>query len=374
MLRRCVSTVFWLRNSSAAISGFVLRSTTSRASWSSRSVSDSIPVASGLARPCAPVDAAAELPQLSLGLVAVAQSAARVEVAGRVLELGDGAIALAGRGECAPCERPRQRGLDRRADLVGGGSGHERSLGGPRRVAGVEGDGRCRTIRPRGRHRQPDGLGPRLGRSRCTLGIGVAVRASSQARVEHLEVAGPRAAGDQRRVPRRPRSRGAARQPGPVRPSRAAQRRRSAAASAVWKPASASWLSSTLSWSRSRARARRRLPATPSRSGSRGSRRARACCRGGAPPRSLRRAAPPPRASLPRWRQMAPSSLDQNESSARPGPSRARRASARVGVRGRLPRTGRGRALRRRGSAAASMSPASSSSDSESTSAAASER
>jgi hypothetical protein len=31
MLRRCVSIVFWLRTSSAAISGFVLRSTTKRA-------------------------------------------------------------------------------------------------------------------------------------------------------------------------------------------------------------------------------------------------------------------------------------------------------------------------------------------------------
>ena len=39
MFRRWVSTVFWLRKSAAAISGFVLRSTTRRASSSSRSVS-----------------------------------------------------------------------------------------------------------------------------------------------------------------------------------------------------------------------------------------------------------------------------------------------------------------------------------------------
>jgi hypothetical protein len=48
MLRRWVSTVFWLRKSSAAISALVLRSTTSRATCSSRSVSDSSPVPSAL--------------------------------------------------------------------------------------------------------------------------------------------------------------------------------------------------------------------------------------------------------------------------------------------------------------------------------------
>src|SRR5215470_15271272 len=48
MLRRWVSTVFWLKNSSAAICGLVLRSTTSHASWSSRPVSDSMPALSVL--------------------------------------------------------------------------------------------------------------------------------------------------------------------------------------------------------------------------------------------------------------------------------------------------------------------------------------
>ena len=47
-LRRCVSTVFGLRNSAAAISGLVLRSTTSRAISSSRAVSDATPVSSVL--------------------------------------------------------------------------------------------------------------------------------------------------------------------------------------------------------------------------------------------------------------------------------------------------------------------------------------
>jgi len=46
MLRGCVWTVFWLRNSSAVISGFVLRSTTSRAISDSRAVSAKIPRAS----------------------------------------------------------------------------------------------------------------------------------------------------------------------------------------------------------------------------------------------------------------------------------------------------------------------------------------
>ena len=47
-LRRWVSTVFGLRNSAAAISGLVLRSTTSRAISSSRAVRDPTPVASAL--------------------------------------------------------------------------------------------------------------------------------------------------------------------------------------------------------------------------------------------------------------------------------------------------------------------------------------
>ena len=46
MLRRWVSTVFWLRTRSPAICGLVLRSTTSRATWSSRSVSESMRVPS----------------------------------------------------------------------------------------------------------------------------------------------------------------------------------------------------------------------------------------------------------------------------------------------------------------------------------------
>ena len=40
-MRTCVSTVFWLRNSSAAICGFVRRSTINRAICNSRSVSES---------------------------------------------------------------------------------------------------------------------------------------------------------------------------------------------------------------------------------------------------------------------------------------------------------------------------------------------
>ena len=48
VLRRWVSTVFELRKSSAAICGLVLRSTTSRAIWSSRSVSESTPDPSAL--------------------------------------------------------------------------------------------------------------------------------------------------------------------------------------------------------------------------------------------------------------------------------------------------------------------------------------
>ena len=78
MLRRCVSTVFWLRNSAAAISGFVLRSTTRRASSSSRCGErlDAGPVR--LAGLRAPVRAVAELSQLALGLEAVANGTGRI--------------------------------------------------------------------------------------------------------------------------------------------------------------------------------------------------------------------------------------------------------------------------------------------------------
>ena len=48
MLCRWVSTVFWLKNSSAAICALVVRSTTSQTTCSSRPVSDSMPAALAL--------------------------------------------------------------------------------------------------------------------------------------------------------------------------------------------------------------------------------------------------------------------------------------------------------------------------------------
>ena len=59
-----------------------------------------------LARPRATVDSAAELPQLVLGLLAVADCAAGLQRCGRLLELGHGAFAVAGPRERAAGQQP----------------------------------------------------------------------------------------------------------------------------------------------------------------------------------------------------------------------------------------------------------------------------
>ena len=103
MLRRCVSTVFLPRNSSAAICGLVLPSTARRTTCSSRSVSDSRPVPSLLPgrvrrwarRPSFPSSRSAS---------SVAQRAAGVEPCSRSLELGHGEVALACFDQGTACE------------------------------------------------------------------------------------------------------------------------------------------------------------------------------------------------------------------------------------------------------------------------------
>ena len=62
--------------------------------------------------------AVSELSELAIGLVAVAQRAARVKRSGGAPKLGDRTVGLAGLSECTPRERARQRRLDRSVNLV----------------------------------------------------------------------------------------------------------------------------------------------------------------------------------------------------------------------------------------------------------------
>ena len=98
MLRRCDSTVFSLRKSSAAISRLVMRSVTRSAISRSRLVSEAI---AGSRRAAGPRASAprAELAQLAAHLVAHAQRAAGVELALGLAQLGDRLLALAGAGQ-----------------------------------------------------------------------------------------------------------------------------------------------------------------------------------------------------------------------------------------------------------------------------------
>ena len=172
MLRMCDSTVFWLRKSSAAISGLVLRSTISRATSSSRSLSDRTPISSARARARAAMDPAAELAQLALGLGrrwreqpdALKAAAAR----------SSSAAARSFSPACASArsgERPRDRRIDDapgRLELVGRGQRPRAapaasSVGERERSTGPRGDGRAigRPIAPA--HPRPPGrrLAPR---------------------------------------------------------------------------------------------------------------------------------------------------------------------------------------------------------------------
>ena len=72
------------------------------------------------ARSGAPVYAPAEAPQLVVGRVAVPARTAVVERRGGALELCDGFVAPAGLRQGAAGEQARERGLDRRADVVRG--------------------------------------------------------------------------------------------------------------------------------------------------------------------------------------------------------------------------------------------------------------
>ena len=95
MFRRWVSTVFWLRKSWAAISGFVapVDDEERELELALRERVDAGPVRPSAAR--APVGAMPELPELALGLEPEADGARGVERRDRLLELRHRAVALA---------------------------------------------------------------------------------------------------------------------------------------------------------------------------------------------------------------------------------------------------------------------------------------
>src|SRR6266536_6610578 len=139
----------------------------------------------------------AELPELALRFVAVAQGAAGVEFRSRALKLGDGAIALTGLSECAARERPREGCLDRRPDLIGGGGRSERLFGCIGGVARRQGDGCCRSVGPGAGQWELQGGGRGLRAGGCAFRLGVVVERESAAR-EQFEAVEPPATGNAR--------------------------------------------------------------------------------------------------------------------------------------------------------------------------------
>ena len=117
MFRMCVSTVLIQRNSSAAISGLVRRSTTRRAISSSRPVSAAMPCHPLFRVPSA-VDRSAKLPELVLGLVAPARSSASSQPS-RACSSAAAALLLVGPAQRAPGQQPRPRCVGGRVDRIG---------------------------------------------------------------------------------------------------------------------------------------------------------------------------------------------------------------------------------------------------------------
>ena len=278
----------------------------------------------GLARPRATVDAMAKLSQLLFRFVPVAQRAARLERAGRALQLGGGTVTLAGFGEGAARERPRERRLDRR-------SRPRRRQPPPRAPA------RLLRRHPRRRGRRPPPLGwpkrepsgavaprPKPPRqSAARLRVGRAVEREPAAR-ERLEVMGSRAPGDQHQVLAAGGPERATRPHVAVPPTREAHAARSTAASAEWKPSSRFALRSKASCAAASASSTSPGVQRCSGAAKEASRRARACCPAGAPPRCHRRAARRPRPAC-RAGATARPELRPGREGARPGRSLAPR-------------------------------------------------
>ena len=204
MLRMCASTVFWLRYSSAAISGLVRRSTSRRATCSSRALSDATPTASWSPRCRAPVDPVPEAPHLALGLVAESQGPVGLEVGGGPLQLLERLGRASGEGQRTPGERAGEGGLDRGAGLGRERRRVERPRGRSRRVARVQRDGGRGAMGPRRGHRKARGRRHGIGAGRGALGLASPTQ-HQQGAGQHVEILGPPPARDESEVVSAPR-------------------------------------------------------------------------------------------------------------------------------------------------------------------------
>ena len=287
MLRRWVSTVFWLRKSSAAIWGFVLRSTTSRASSSSRSVSEAMPP-SPLPAACAgrrcrrAFGARAPPARASAGRRTSRTRPRRARAPSPPGRAPRPQRALARRGA-----EPLRRGS--RAPTSSSAAAASSARAAASAGSRVEGDGGRRDAA------SPPGIGSptasaHAGQPRPRVRLPRACPPRVTAR-EELEAAGPPGAGDHRELlasGRRQEQLG-----GPSgRPSRASRGERLAASPGRGRGRGAS-PSSTLS-----CRGREASSTSPAASAAndrlKGSRRGPGRCRRGARPRSRRRAPRPP--------------------------------------------------------------------------------
>ena len=193
MLRRCVSTVFLLGNSSAAILGLVLRlrraaPPAARVSLATRGRSV------GPAWPRAPMGPMTELSGLAFRLVAVAERAARVELGRRAPKLAISPIALAGLGGLDPracAESAPWMGLRRpeRHQPKACARSVARAL--PRSDQGGGGP-----IGPGGSEGKPHGSCRRLGKRGGALGLAAAIQRQPTP-CEQLEAVRPPTAGDE---------------------------------------------------------------------------------------------------------------------------------------------------------------------------------
>ncbi len=170
MFVRCVSTVLGLRKRAAAISAFVLRSTTSSVICSSRSVSDATPSAEGRPglraavqrRPsrrssCSAASRCGRAPQVPNTSAACSSSR-------------DRPVRLPGGSEGASGDQARQTSLDDRPRVLGAPRRAERCLGGGR-VLARRGSATCGggTLGPGPRHREVRAA-PREPRATATIG------------------------------------------------------------------------------------------------------------------------------------------------------------------------------------------------------------
>ena len=138
MFRRCVSTVFWLRNSVGGDLG-VRPAIDDEPGELELPFGERLdPRAVGLARSRAAVDAVPELAQLVLCLLPVAIGAAGGERGRRRLQLLDGTLALPALRERAAGQKARDRGIEHRPGPLRGAGRRECAFGGRGRVAAGE--------------------------------------------------------------------------------------------------------------------------------------------------------------------------------------------------------------------------------------------